>query len=216
MMCGRLLRVRAGMMIAAALALASCAGGQHANGPETPAGTDTQSGSARGGPTATDTPSGAPTHAANVPDAVRPGTSQTAGKAAVIAAGGSVLRVTITSRKGKRELLLDQPEFGDSRMVPTYVTLTVTNVGKDAARPMAEVMQGFVPEESNGAEMMQTAPLPHFAPCTGHAVPQALKPGRKYVTCRVAVSKRGHPLAKVIFRGQLGGKYYNSPVVWTI
>lgn len=224
--CGRLKRVKVLASIALVAALgagaASCSGGSTGGadgGPSPRQPKNSQAGSSaeratNGGGTAPSSRPGTPSGAAKEPKADAPGTTKHAGESAVIESGGSLLRVTVTSRKGKRELLLDQPEFGDSRMVPTYVSLTLKNVGETAAGPMPQIMQGLVPEEVNDAEMMQTAPLPKFKPCTGHATPQSLKPGRTYETCRVAVSKRGHPLAKVIFRGQLGGKYYNRPIVW--
>lgn len=151
------------------------------------------------------------------PRPAKPGSVHRAGAAAVIKVDGALLRAVITAKDGDRSRLLQHSEFNDSRMVPTYVTLRITNVGPDpTTRAMAEIMQGFVPEEVNDAEMMQVEPLASFAPCRAHQPPAALRPGDTYTACRVAVSKRGHPLAKVIYRGALGDRYYNDPLKWTM
>lgn len=149
---------------------------------------------------------------------VAPGTVRKAGNPAVIDTAGATLKASITAEKGKRELLLDHPEFDDSRMVPTYVTFRVTNVGSATTRrPVAQIMQGFVPEEENGAEMMLVEPLEKFDPCAAKPTPGELDAGETYQTCRVAVSKRyKHPLAKVIYRGTIDDDYYNDPVVWKV
>lgn len=211
-MCGRLKRVRGVAALAAVAALMAVSG---CSGSSAPADESADPASAA----ASATPSGAASSPAadKTVRAAKPGSTHSAGKAAVVTVDGSLLRADIVSKKGDRDRLLGHPEFNDSRMVPTYVTLRITNVGTNSTtRSMAQIMQGFVPEEKNDAEMMQVAPLASFKPCTGKAPPASLKPGEKYTTCRIAVSKRFHPLAKVIYRGMMGDKYYNDPLTWTM